>query len=35
VKERLLEEYAALPGLAAELVAACEAFHAFKRAKGL
>lgn len=35
VEERLLEDYGALPGLAAELVAACDAFHAFRRAKAL
>jgi hypothetical protein len=35
VEERVLSEFAALPALAAELTAACEGYHAFKREKGL
>lgn len=34
VEERLLSDYRELPGLAEELVAACDAFHAFRQAKG-
>ena len=35
VEERVLTDYADLPALAAELAAACEAYHAFRRDKGL
>lgn len=35
VEERVLTEYGALPALAAELGVACDAYHAFKRDKGL
>lgn len=35
VEERVLVDYGALPALAAELTTACEAYHAFKREKGL
>ncbi len=35
VEERVLTDYAALPALAAELATACEAFHAFRRERGL
>lgn len=35
VEERVLTDYPALPALATELGVACEAYHAFKREKGL
>lgn len=35
VEERVLVDYGALPGLASEIGAACDAYHAFKREKGL
>lgn len=35
VEERVLSDYGALPALAAEIAAACDAYHAFRREKGL
>ncbi len=35
VEERVLSDYVALPALAAELGLACEAYHAFRKEKGL
>ena len=35
VEERVLSDYGELPGLSAELGAACVAYHAFRREKEL
>ncbi len=35
VEERVLSDYRDLPALAAEIASACDAYHAFRREKGL